>query len=151
MRPEIFSGYCPKCDSALGKNASFCSKCGKSLIDHTYRSRLPEKLSLEATKKLYEETYQLFIVWLFSFALAIICVVSLRFHGLITIPIMAITVFIYIWVLVLAQMDKLACQTNQRLARLVYASLFIPVIGTIYTFFRISQITKNNCLEANSN
>ena len=143
MRPEIFSGYCPKCDSALGKNASFCAKCGESLIDHAYRARLPEKLSPEAIQLLHKETHQLFIVWLLAFLTCIASIVSLRFHEPISIPIVAVTIFVYTWVFLLAQMERLAIQVQYDLARLVYLSLLIPVIGTIYTFFRISQTRGN--------
>ena len=139
---ETFTGFCPKCDKKIAPDASFCHHCGECLIlrEHIEGKKNPSNPA--EIERLFESTTYLFIGWLFAFSLVIASGIFYHFYHQSSLLIITGVLFFYTWVFLISKLDELASQINGRLSKFIYLGLLIPVIGTIFSYLKISHIVK---------
>lgn len=143
---ESFAGYCPQCDKKVAPDASFCHHCGRCLMlqedekKSVSTSALPTPAELEDA---LENTTYLFMAWLFTFSLTMASVIFQHFYHQSSFLIISGVLFFYTWIFFISKLDELAQLVNKKLSKLVYLSLLIPVVGTIFCYGKVSADAKH--------
>ena len=141
---ETFTGFCQKCDKKIAPDASFCHHCGECLV---LREDLKPKIipkNPAAAEQLYLSTTYLFMGWLFSLSLMLASVIFYHFYHQSSLLIVTGVLFFYVWIFLISKLDELASQINNRLSKLVYFGLLLPVIGTVLSYLKISKLIKSD-------
>jgi hypothetical protein len=139
---ETFTGFCPKCDKKIALDASFCHHCGECLVlrEHSENKKNPSNPA--EIERLFESTTYLFIGWLFALSLVLASGIFYHFYHQSSFLIIAGVLFFYTWIFLISKLDELASQINSRFSKFVYLGLLIPVIGTIFSYLKISKVIK---------
>ena len=147
MRSQIYSfdGYCPNCDQKIATDASFCQHCGTCLIGRkeqkpsVHEQSIIDPLQLN---QLFESTTNLFTMWLSVFLLTIASGIYYHFYHHSSPLIITGVIFFYTWIFLTSKMDELSLKVDSQISKLVYLGLLVPVLGTIFCYFRLSNAVK---------
>jgi len=139
---KTFTGFCPKCDKQIAANASFCHHCGECLILREDFVNKIEPSDPAEIQQLFENATYLFMGWLFAFSLVIASGIFYHFYHQSSFLIGTGVLFFYAWIFLISKLDELASKINHKLSKIVYFGLLIPVIGTIFSYLKISNSIK---------
>ena len=139
---KTFTGFCPKCDKQIAANASFCHHCGECLILREDFVNKIEPSDPAEIQQLFESATYLFMGWLFAFSLVIASGIFYHFYHQSSFLIGTGVLFFYAWIFLISKLDELASKINHKLSKIVYFGLLIPVIGTIFSYIKISNSIK---------
>lgn len=139
---KTFTGYCPKCDKQIAANASFCHHCGECLILRQDFVNKIEPSDPAEIQQLFENATYLFMGWLFAFSLVIASGIYYHFYHQSSFLISTGVLFFYAWIFLISKLDELASKINHKLSKIVYFGLLIPVLGTIFSYLKISNSIK---------
>ena len=93
-------------------------------------------------QELFESATYLFMGWLFAFSLVIASGIFYHFYHQTSFLIGTGVLFFYAWIFLISKLDELASKINHKLSKIVYFGLLIPVIGTIFSYLKISNLIK---------
>jgi hypothetical protein len=137
---KTFNGFCPKCDKQIAANASFCHHCGECLILREDSIDKSQPATAAEIQQLYKSATYLFMGWLFAFSLVIASGIFYHFYHQSSFLISTGVLFFYAWIFLISKLDELASKINKRLSKFVFLGLLIPVLGTIFTYLKISDL-----------
>jgi len=149
MKPSINTSIatCPKCHQKIPMKSAFCPYCGVGLFmgRATKKNDIPQPLSqppkvpTEIQQK-WQSTTLLFLLWIFEFSLVICSAIYLHFYHQRT----ALTISLFTFLLTWGVLAKRLKQADQRSKGIkgyrLYIELLIPVVGTIYAYYRINDL-----------
>ncbi len=141
---EQFTGFCRHCDKPVLDDAEFCHHCGKLLRkDISDEAQFEEaQVNTEQVQALLKETNHLFLIWSCCISFMGASAINYFVYHNAALPIIAACGLAYVWLFLTARLDELARSLNKN-PGFVYASLLFPLIGTILSFYHLSQQTQN--------
>ena len=97
---------------------------------------------------LINDSRNIYYLWFTSLVLMLSMMILHQHINVLIFVVITTFLFIYLWVLLLAKLDQLACRIMKISHNLVYLTLLIPVLGTLscYHFiqYHADQITRNS-------
>lgn len=91
-----------------------------------------------------EDATKLYIFWLFLFCLVTASAIFNHFFHQSSLLIVTSVLFFYVWIFLISKLDKICVLCDQSQSKFIYLRLLIPVIGTIISFYKVSEIVKRS-------
>ncbi len=131
---------CYECGHFIKRDlAKFCDHCGSSL------EIKPKKISIkkEASIKIEDEIEQatnLFLLWNSTIAATFIFyIIHAVADGYIYLFLLVLFMLVVSWMLLLTKLHELTLINHQSTKKLMLTNFGIPIIGTFYSFIKLTQ------------
>ncbi len=131
---------CYECGHFIKRDlAKFCDHCGSSL------EIKPKKISIkkEASIKIEDEIEQatnLFLVWNTTIAATFVFyIIHAMTDGYIYLFLLVLFMLVVSWILLLTKLHDLTLINHQSTKKLMLTNFGIPIIGTFYSFIKLTE------------
>ena len=131
---------CYECGHRIRRDfAKFCDHCGSSLEIKPKKAYIKKEVVVKVEDEVDQAT-NLFLLWnsaiAATFAFYIIHVVT---NGYIYLFLLTLFMLVVSWMLLLTKLHDLALINHQSTMKLILTNFGIPIIGTFYSYIKLTQ------------
>jgi len=131
---------CYECGHRIkGDFAKFCDHCGSSLEIKSKKPLLKKEIKVNMNDEVAKAT-DLFLLWNFVIAASFgFYILHVYTNDYIYLFLLVLLMLILSWMLLLIKLHDLAIKKNQSREQFILTNFGLPIIGTFYSFLKLSQ------------
>jgi len=131
---------CYECGHVINKDfAKFCDHCGSSLEIKPKKASLRKEVVVGIEDEI-DQTTNLFLLWNASIAATFVFyIIHVVTDGYIYLFLLVLFMLVISWMLLLTKLHDLALINHQSIKKLILTNFGIPIIGTFYSYVKLTQ------------
>jgi hypothetical protein len=131
---------CYECGHVINKDfAKFCDHCGSSLEIKPKKASIKKEVVVKIEDEI-DQTTNLFLLWNASIAATFVFyIIYVVTDGYISLFLLTLFMLVVSWMLLLTKLHDLALINHQSIKKLILMNFGIPIIGTFYSFIKLTQ------------
>jgi hypothetical protein len=131
---------CYECGHVINRDfAKFCDHCGTSLEIKTKKANAKKEVAVKIEDEI-DQTTNLFLLWNASIAATFVFyIIHVVTDGYIYLFLLVLFMLVMSWMLLLTKLHDLALINHQSIKKLILMNFGIPIIGTFYSFMKLTQ------------
>ena len=131
---------CYECGHRIRRDfAKFCDHCGSSLEIKPKKASLKKESVVEIEDEI-DQASNLFLLWNSAIAATFVFyIIHVVTDGYIYLFLLVLFMLVVSWMLLLTKLHDLALINHQSTKKLVLMNFGIPIIGTFYSYIKLTQ------------
>ena len=131
---------CYECGHRIRRDfAKFCDHCGSSLEIKAKKAYLKKEVLIKIEDEIDQAT-NLFLLWNSTIAATFIFyIIHAMTDGYIYLFLLVLFMLVVSWMLLLTKLHELTLINHQSTKKLILTNFGIPIIGTFYSFIKLTQ------------
>jgi hypothetical protein len=131
---------CYECGHVINKDfAKFCDYCGSSLEIKPKKASVRKEVVVKIEDEI-DQTTNLFLLWNASIAATFVFyIIHVVTDGYIYLFLLMLFMLTISWMLLLTKLHDLTSINHQSTKKLILMNFGIPIIGTFYSFIKLTQ------------
>ena len=131
---------CYECGHLIKRDfAKFCDHCGSSLEIKTKKSLLKKEVVVKIEDEIDQAT-NLFLLWNSAIAATFVFyIIHAVTDGYIYLFLLVLSMLVVSWMLLLTKLHDLALINHQSIKKLILTNFGLPIIGTFYSYIKLTQ------------
>jgi len=131
---------CYECGHFIKRDlAKFCDHCGSSLEIKPKKISIKKEASIKIEDEI-ERVTNLFLVWNTTIAATFVFyIIHAMTDGYIYLFLLVLFMLVVSWILLLTKLHDLTLINHQSTKKLMLTNFGIPIIGTFYSFIKLTQ------------
>ncbi len=132
--------HCYECGHQIKRDlANYCDHCGSSLEIKTKKMSIKKEASIESETEI-EQATNLFILWNAAIAATFaFYIIQAMTEDYIYLFILVLFMLVVSWMLLLTILHDLARRHHQPTKQFMLTNFGVPIIGTFYSFIKLTQ------------
>jgi len=132
---------CYECGHVINKDfAKFCNHCGSSLEIKPKKTNAKKGVAVKIEDEIDQAT-NLFLLWNASIAATFVFyIIHIVTDGYIYLFLLVLFMLALSWLLLLTKLYDLSTRQNQTTKQFMLTNVGLPLIGTFYSFIKLTQI-----------
>ena len=131
---------CYECEHVINKDfAKFCDHCGSGLENKPKEASVRKELVVKIEDEI-DQTTNLFLLWNASIAATFVFyIIHVVTNGYIYLFLLVLFMLVLSWMLLLTKLHDLSVRHHQPTKEFMLMNFGIPIIGTFYSFIKLTQ------------
>ena len=131
---------CYECEHVINKDfAKFCDHCGSSLNIKSKKASVRKEVAVKIEDEIDQAT-NLFLLWNSTIAATFIFyIIHVVTDGYIYLFLLVLFMLVMSWMLLLTKLHDLSVRHHQPTKQFMLTNFGIPIIGTFYSFIKLTQ------------
>ena len=131
---------CYECGHRIRRDfAKFCDHCGSSLEIKPKKASLKKEVIVKLEDEIDKAT-NLFLLWNSAIAATFVFyIIHVVTDGYIYLFLLTLFMLVVSWMLLLTKLHDLALINHQSIKKLILTNFGIPIIGTFYSYIKLTQ------------
>ena len=131
---------CYECGHAIRRDfAKFCDHCGSTLEIKPKKASLKKEVAVKIEDEIDQAT-NLFLLWNSAIAATFVFyIIHIVTDGYIYLFLLTLFMLLVSWMLLLTKLCDLALINHQSIKKLILTNFGIPIIGTFYSYIKLTQ------------
>ena len=131
---------CYECGHRIRRDfAKFCDHCGSSLEIKPKKASLKKEVIVKIEDEIDQAT-NLFLLWNSAIAATFVFyIIHVVTNGYIYLFLLTLFMLVVSWMLLLTKLYDLALINHQSIKKLILTNFGIPIIGTFYSYIKLTQ------------
>ena len=131
---------CYECGHAIRRDfAKFCDHCGSSLKIKPKKASLKKEVIVKIEDEIDKAT-NLFLLWNSAIAATFVFyIIHIVTDGYIYLFLLVLFMLVLSWLLLLTKLHDLSTRQNQTTKKFMLTNVGLPLIGTFYSFIKLTQ------------
>ncbi len=131
---------CYECGHRIRRDfAKFCDHCGSSLEIKPKKASLKKEVVVKIEDEIDQAT-NLFLLWNSAIAATFVFyIIHIVTDGYIYLFLLTLFMLLVSWMLLLTKLYDLALINHQSIKKLILTNFGIPIIGTFYSYIKLTQ------------
>ncbi len=131
---------CYECGNRIRRDfAKFCDHCGSSLEIKPKKANTKKEVAVKIEDEI-DQTTNLFLLWNASIAATFVFyIIRVVTDGYIYLFLLVLFMLVLSWMLLLMKLYDLALINHQSIKKLILTNFGLPIIGTFYSFIKLTQ------------
>ena len=131
---------CYQCGHKIKRDlANFCDHCGSSLEINPKKSFTKKEEAIKLESEIDQAT-NLFLLWNSAIAATFVFyIIHAVTEDYIYLFLLTLFMLVISWMLLLTKLHDLALINHQSTKKLILTNFVMPIIGTFYSFFKLTQ------------
>ena len=131
---------CYECGHHIRRDfAKFCDHCGSSLEIKPKKASLKKEVTVKFEDEI-DQTTSLFLLWNASIAATFVFyIIHVVTNGYIYLFLLVLFMLVVSWMLLLTKLHDLSIRHHQPNKQFMLTNFGLPIIGTFYSFIKLTQ------------
>ena len=131
---------CYECGHRIRRDfAKFCDHCGSSLEIKPKKASLKKEVVVKIEDEIDQAT-NLFLLWNSAIAATFVFyIIHIVTDGYIYLFLLVLFMLVLSWMLLLTKLHDLSLRHHQSLKKFILTNFGIPIIGTFYSYIKLTQ------------
>ena len=131
---------CYECGHRIRRDfAKFCDHCGSSLEIKPKKVSLKKEVAVKIEDEIDQAT-NLFLLWNSAIAATFVFyIIHIVTDGYIYLFLLVLFMLVLSWMLLLTKLHDLSLRHHQSLKKFILTNFGIPIIGTFYSYIKLTQ------------